>query len=1029
MNLEEWKESGLQLIKALRVRGEEESFRRLLSDLYPDKAHFIYELFQNAEDAKAESCRFTLTESSLKFEHNGTRLFSEKDVKSITSFGNSTKRDDPTSIGKFGVGFKAVFAYTNTPEVHSGDFHFRIHDLVVPETNGVNKPVLCDRETRFLFPFDHSKKLPAEAADEIKRGLRALGDNTLLFLDHIHSIEYQLSDNSTGSLKRIDHDAGHIEIQACHPGGSAIITHWLRFQKNVEVIDEDGESKPCRIAIAFSLVSDEGKIDQPAWKIVPLKRGQVSIYFPAEKETSNLRFHIHAPFASTVARDSVRNSRANDQLLKHIAELVAESMASIRDQGMLTVDFLAVLPNSSEQLPKFYQPICDHIIQAFKNTALTPTRSGGHARSTSLYRGPVKIADVINDDDLSLLTGCASPLWTANPRQQNQREDQFLKSLSIKDWSWAELCGAINELDGDARDKVENWIRTKEDAWLMRFYALLGEASDSHNEYINVSELSIVRVAAPQGHEHVIPKQAYFPQDERLAAPEFHFVKTSVYQSGAAGPQKRFSESFLKQIGVTTFNERAVIERKLERYNQPAEQIKPSYSSNIKDFIAYWKKTPSDVALFKGYPFLLGYSEDQSVKWCKPSQLCLDAPYIETGLAELTNIHKKFVLSAEYRDRLSETQCKDFIDFLKALGVMSALVVVKVGIESHPDYYKFKCDFGSANDTHTGTNTDYTIINLEEYLKKKSIPASRLVWHALNGAASDVSKARYSPMRKHTPRTYDSHLVHLLKTSKWIPDKLDVFCEPQDIEMHELRKDFPYDDKNGLLTAIGFGGCAKERKEENRAKDESAKAAGFSSAREMDDLKKIRDFGIPLAEIIAQLEQRQQVSQPENSVQNPDRRQEKVLAHAANAPSKESEYRERSVQIGTSEVTAQAKATLRAWCTNSDGQLGCQCCHQEMPFKLKNGEYYFEVVQCIADKEMRHFENRLALCPNCAAMYQYARETNDTEIRRSIVDHEAPDTAASVEIPVRLAGKQYQLRFVGKHWFDLKTVLSQLTAV
>ncbi|MDP4029670.1 MAG: hypothetical protein Q8P42_12000 [Gallionella sp.] len=84
--------------------------------------------------------------------------------------------------------------------------------------------------------------------------------------------------------------------------------------------------------------------------------------------------------------------------------------------------------------------------------------------------------------------------------------------------------------------------------------------------------------------------------------------------------------------------------------------------------------------------------------------------------------------------------------------------------------------------------------------------------------------------------------------------------------MHELRKDFPYDDKNGLLSAIGFGGCAKERQEENRAKEESAKAAGFTSAKEMDELKKIRDFGIPLAEIIAQLEQRQRVAQPEDSV-------------------------------------------------------------------------------------------------------------------------------------------------------------------
>ena len=56
-------------------------------------------------------------------------------------------------------------------------------------------------------------------------------------------------------------------------------------------------------------------------------------------------------------------------------------------------------------------------------------------------------------------------------------------------------------------------------------------------------------------------------------------------------------------------------------------------------------------------------------------------------------------------------------------------------------------------------------------------------------------------------------------------------------------------------------------------------------------------------------------------------------------------------------------------------------------------------------------------------MYQHARVTDDEEIIRRLVDHEAPDDAAAVEIPITLAGKDYALRFVGKHWFDLKTLL------
>lgn len=72
---------------------------------------------------------------------------------------------------------------------------------------------------------------------------------------------------------------------------------------------------------------------------------------------------------------------------------------------------------------------------------------------------------------------------------------------------------------------------------------------------------------------------------------------------------------------------------------------------------------------------------------------------------------------------------------------------------------------------------------------------------------------------------------------------------------------------------------------------------------------------------------------------------------------------------------------------------------------------------------VRSTATTLSLCPTCAAMYQHARETDDAEIRRSIIEHDASDTATSAEILVRLAGCDYRLRFVGTHWFDLKTVL------
>jgi len=65
-------------VDANRANGFENGLKNLLTDLYPDNAHFIYELLQNAEDARATTVRFTLTDACVEFEHDGKRLFSEK---------------------------------------------------------------------------------------------------------------------------------------------------------------------------------------------------------------------------------------------------------------------------------------------------------------------------------------------------------------------------------------------------------------------------------------------------------------------------------------------------------------------------------------------------------------------------------------------------------------------------------------------------------------------------------------------------------------------------------------------------------------------------------------------------------------------------------------------------------------------------------------------------------------------------------------------------------------------------------------
>ena len=122
----------------------------ILAGLYDDPSHFIFELLQNAEDESANTISFYLFNDRLEIHHDGED-FDFDDVKAITGIGKSPKKDELNKIGKFGVGFKSVFAITENPEIYSGEYTFRIKNFVVPEILDTS----LKSRTKIVLPFNH----------------------------------------------------------------------------------------------------------------------------------------------------------------------------------------------------------------------------------------------------------------------------------------------------------------------------------------------------------------------------------------------------------------------------------------------------------------------------------------------------------------------------------------------------------------------------------------------------------------------------------------------------------------------------------------------------------------------------------------------------------------------------------------------------------------------------------------------------------------------------------------------------------
>ncbi len=1044
--LEELKNTRLKWVDINRENGFDEGIKHLLTDLYPDNAHFIYELLQNAEDPEATEVVFTLTDSDIEFEHNGKRLFTLKDVESITSIGTSTKRDDDTSIGKFGVGFKAVFAYTNSPEIYSGDFNFRIHDLVVPSQEGVVRPKMDANKTRFVFPFDNARKVPEKAVKEIERSLLGLGDNTLLFLNHIKKIEYMCPNGGFGSLERIDLGKGHIEIQRNNIDGSHEFSRWLHFQKEVEVREENGENHLCTIAIAFKLteISDK-KSPAPKWKLIPVEPGEVSIFFPAEKETSNLKFHIHAPFASTVARDSVRDCDGNYQLRDHIAELLVEALESIRDQGLLAVNFLSVLPNPTDNLPEFYEPIREKLVHAFQTQNLTPTNTKQglkYSPAQKLYRGPAAILKTLSDSDMIFFLGkeVHPPIWVANAPQEHQRDDRFIKSLGIQLWGWSELAEAVcdfNDLEGSEKSVVEDWLYKQSDSWVQRFYTLLGDACSLQRMNINVDDLKIIRIETGSGDSMVKPHKAFLPPiDNDANLPKgVDFVKQAVFNPGKLKQQKLNARSFLEYVGVAVFDEHQEIKLLIEKYSEERGRLgQKKHLEDMTRIVSYCSNYPHKIQICKNKFLLMSENKELGQKFFLPSDCYFDAPFGTTGLGALFN-SKNIKLEKYKHPILNEyIEIEGFSSFASAIGVMTKLEVLK----SNATNLQSNIFHVNSIETHTTIDRDYYISGLniaigtyyhrdssvyslgELNIATEQIHLSLVLWQTMCQVDEKHLIAFYHPndSNSHLDKRASSFLVTQLRSCKWIPDKNSLFHSPQDITVEDLHLKFQYDNRNGWLSAIGFGEGEVIRSKEYKDRTQKAQDLGFDSIEEIEKFRKIKDLGISVDDILASA---QPVIQPEAAVPNPERRRKGVLERKENAHLKQSIIRERKIQPGLNDSITEAKAYLRAKYTNESKETICQCCQNIMPFKIGT-DYYFEAVQCIKKVDKLYFQNRLALCPNCSAKYQYIRETKDEQLRDLIINAEGEDESF-VEIPITLGGQSYSLRFVATHWFDLKNIL------
>lgn len=307
--------------------------RQVISNLYRDDAHFVYELLQNADDQGATFAKFILSENELIFIHNAPRHFTisdrhthEKDkkagklgnVNSILSIASSSKegQQEEIPIGKFGLGFKSVFLFTDIPEIYDENIRFSISDYIVPTLIENDHPLRAKDETLFRFRFKQGEE--DKAYTKISDKLANLV-NPMLFLNNLRKIDWE-TEEDTGyyRLSEIGKIGSGCKFKYETVADETVRTLELwKFEHPVE------ENSRLKVAVVFPIENG----------ILTTSLHPLYCYLPTANSTK-LPVLLHAPFKLTGNRESIMaDEEHNKHMIALLSELLVQSLKEICEIG------------------------------------------------------------------------------------------------------------------------------------------------------------------------------------------------------------------------------------------------------------------------------------------------------------------------------------------------------------------------------------------------------------------------------------------------------------------------------------------------------------------------------------------------------------------------------------------------------------------------------------------------------------------------------------------------------------------------
>jgi hypothetical protein len=1005
--------SNYDQIRKVNIKGygEYTHHLELLGDMYTDRTHFFFEILQNAEDAEATKILFELNQDKLLVKHNG-RLFVESDVRAICGIGEGKKAEDLTQIGKFGIGFKSVYVYTSNPEIHSGDENFRIEHYVRPykvKPRKISQPWT----TLIMLNFDVPETTDS-AFNEIAQCLRELDCSALLFLKNIKEFEYLIEGGYKGSYKYYVEHKGIARIVTIIQQIKEFEEHgdfrerWLIFERPVRYKDKE---HPFKVEIALKLTCGEADEDE---RVVPVIPSKFVVFFPTEIITP-FRFLIQGPFRTTKTRENVPkydDTGWNLKLIDETAILVREMLLQLKNMNLLNVAFFDNLPIRLDDSFKnsMFLPIVSAIKEALVSEELIPADDGSYVCAKNAILAESEwIRKLLNSKLLTALYKSETPLkWISGIITKRSKTDL---------WEYLRNELGVEELTSEifARKLNLSFLEERSDEWFIEFYKNLINSSALWRKSSNPWSTSQgILLAKPfirlDNGKHVTPfgkdnqPNAFLPSEEENDA-KIPIVRKVIANNESA-------KTFLTELGLTEYDiVEEVVERILPRYHNTPKKISihahKRHINKIKRAMSTknQQKQYKLVELLRNSPFVRAINATtKDTEYKKPYDT-----YFPT---------KELLLFFDgHNEAFFADDCYDdtFLKLLKRLGVNDDVRIMK----RRSDYRGFVVLKDFHSDHERGLNDfdpDFFVLGLEQALAKPSYEKSVFIWNnivipnksCIKGTIEISTRQTYEDSEK---KEMISNFGEMLMRSSWLPNEEGSFHRPSEISLEGLPDLFQHDPTLAELLGMRKSSIIK-----------LAEKSGVSTEVMNIAIEMERDPEFKRKVLALKAEKHSKDEFPEKSVISQDRRSGKLSEEIDDSPDKEYRNCERSIR--TSKALTDTHSFLKSLYTNENGLMICQICKKVMPFKKRDGEYYFEAVEVLNRNHIlkEHVAQYIALCPLCAAMYKEFVKNDEPSLlrlKKKLMNCE------NLEVDLKLGDLDTYLRFVESHLFDLKTLLEK----